>query len=427
MAVSWDDDGVVDSTQDIGSTQEVNDEAPVEDDNNNNMSLTQHVTPQESLRLMYENDPQSVTHIGVIARILDENKAETLEPKHFFLSPGTVHMGSGHRTRKCDIAFPGAEKVGLSDCGLTLDYSQDPLSLKLSSSNRGNVNLRRSQGGSLVSISNGDKNVPIYQGDCIVVNSYGQHPGFDILFVNAPEDPARNAATDADAVTLCRKRALLDVNTRIASLELLREELKAATDEEAINHLMIPFQSDREATQTSTKKRPLSSDDSYQPKRQKADDQELRRFHQLKSQVLNAQRTLRNIPKRLSSKQSRQVQAARDTIAAARDTRCHFDKRGSCRDGSSCPFLHSSSAEDGSRPSSELRGILYKWNEHGRNGAFGFIRLECTGQELFCTMRSFPDAPKHLRASLPVLVGSIYQRDGRKQGQLDEARDVRLD
>ena len=177
------------------------------------------------------------------------------------------------------------------------------------------------------------------------------------------------------------------------------------------------------------------------------DAKKLRRFRELQKKVEEAHRLLRNPPPDpITSDIKRRQQAARDTIEKAHLTPCFFDSHGGCKDPN-CYFLHDkkktpAAKSNPNKPVSKMypkatpipkittevtnqRGVLYEWHEKGKKGAFGYIRLD-SGEELYCKKESFIKEPSEFRESMPVKVEAILRCDSRKEGQRDEAKNVRF-
>jgi hypothetical protein len=72
------------------------------------------------------------------------------------------------------------------------------------------------------------------------------------------------------------------------------------------------------------------------------------------------------------------------------------------------------------------QGVLYQWNENGKRGAFGFVRLDGSGEELYVIKQNFVNRPSQLNIPMPVLVGAIIRSTNRKPTHHDEAMIVGL-
>jgi hypothetical protein len=222
---------------------------------------------QDDIIQRYWDDPAAVRFTGIVARMTYGGNQELLEPKYFFLNVnGTVDLGSG---LKADVTFDGMDRIGLSDRAFVVKKTKD--SLKLDSFNAKDCKLVRGRDGKVEIIKQGDKDISIYQGDSIQFKddpNYSGYERFDILFHNAPVVQKVPIQWDEDAMTemdendmrpppppmggpdmnfgrpkvsplsLARKRALFAINTKIMSLELLSDEIQAATDVETIEELL---------------------------------------------------------------------------------------------------------------------------------------------------------------------------------------------
>jgi hypothetical protein len=164
-----------------------------------------------------------------------------------------------------------------------------------------------------------------------------------------------------------------------------------------------------------------SADPQPQPKRSNADSQERRKFHSLQRKVRNALATMKKPiqPNQRGSKRHKQVRReAERVLADAARTQCYFDKSGECRDGSSCPFVHQRpNALDGN-----LHGEIYKWVSNGGK-EYGFIRIDGSSQQLYCSDAELQGIPKPITPPLAVLVSNT--RKG-VTGKLPEALGVHV-
>jgi hypothetical protein len=236
-------------------------------------------------------------------------------------------------------------------------------------------------------------------------------------------------------------QAQIDAETAPELVKDIQSEAKSELEEEKTvlktetNELKPNMKAESIKTQTETTPEP------------EVDAKKLRRFRELQTKVEEAHRFLRNPPPDpITSDIKRKQQAARDTIEKAHLTPCFFDTHGGCKDPN-CFFLHENnkteeSSSNPNKPVSKMypkatpipkistevtnqRGVLYEWHEKGRKGAFGYIRLD-SGEELYCKKESFVKEPKEFRESMRVKVEKILRCDSRKEGEHDEAKNVRF-
>lgn len=309
---------------------------------------------------------------------------------------------------------------GMSDVAFQFNLDADNLNLKCLNSQK--IELHRSSGGT-IPLVRGEDIIPIHEGDFIRFNGFGVHAGFDIIFHHVPS-PRNDSPPTASSLSRVKTNALLKVDTDISALNVLQNAIQSAPDAATIEQL-LESNADRSATQ---RKREASTDcgtTQQQPKRQKADTQAKQQFCQLQSKVESAQEIIRKKPSRPTQRQQQKIHKAEQTIATARKTVCYFDKHGGGCRNNDCLFVHQ--GENNAQGSNQgRRGTLYKWNAQARRGAFGFIRLDGSGQELFCGSRSFRNKSLLHNLSVPALVhiGNVVRTSG--EGKLDEAEDVRL-
>jgi len=143
-------------------------------------------TSQDEIRKKYRENPKSVSYTGILTRTVDKSKKERIEPRYFFQSSGIVLVGSGG----CQVTLEGMDKVGLSDLGFAVTFTEEPYpTLQLTSYNSDSVDLIRGRNSEAFVIRNGEENISLFQGDTIRFKDVGENAGFDIIFHNAPVDP----------------------------------------------------------------------------------------------------------------------------------------------------------------------------------------------------------------------------------------------
>jgi hypothetical protein len=72
------------------------------------------------------------------------------------------------------------------------------------------------------------------------------------------------------------------------------------------------------------------------------------------------------------------------------------------------------------------QGVLYQWNENGKRGAFGFVRLDGSGEELYVIKQNFVNRPSQLNIPMPVLVETIITSTNHKPTHHNKAKTVWL-
>jgi hypothetical protein len=168
------DGGLTQAVQVDGMTQELEDEAFLDS------SDTQVIPEQGSVIKQYMTEPgTTVTHTGIVARMVDASGMERIVPKYFFLAESSVTLGYGYNIQDLEsmVTFPGMERVGMSNYALVITRSESPLMLRLWSLNSQVMTVYRGSSRKEEKIQKGEENVALYQGDEIIFRSKNESVG----------------------------------------------------------------------------------------------------------------------------------------------------------------------------------------------------------------------------------------------------------
>jgi hypothetical protein len=323
--------------------------------------------------------------------------------RHFKLTIGAGHYPD---QPKPDVCFDGKGSVGMSHLSIGISYNRDPESVIVEVHNKGGISVLRIDG-TRDELAKGQTSL-LFQGDKIVYKGAKTQEKLLLLLCGGPvKDAMKHAAlskvestsedtavtqssmpTDS-ALQSLQCRAQTSIAHAVASLQNAERGVLEAAETKAFHSAInvlstaltatlqtLPRQdksnvlSDLSNTSGTFKnendlakrKRHITIEESvnHQPKRSNVDSQERRKFQMLQRKVRTALAVVKKPvqPNQHHKKKLQQTRReAERVLADAGHTRCYFDKTGSCREGTHCPFLD----QLPDSTNGNLAGSIFKW------------------------------------------------------------------